>query len=497
MSPVDRALDPSVAMRAVFLVDGRPLCRLDPPVGLFLAPELVDLIEDLEPLVRETIATLTASAAVRGEALPRDRAAALLSGIVERWVTARPGAERWVEAARDGAGRLRLSPRTEGLDRMIAPDRVVIRIELTRGTARADVDIPLASAGPLAVVMDGLRGDYPSGLDLALADRGARAVVAALESIGGLVAAEAAGPIFVPEGHDAKGLTATHMGHAFLIVDGGSRRLLFDPVVHAWREEFVVQPLTARQLGPVDAIFFTHHHAGHMDAASLLMLPHRVPVYVPAATDQPLVPRCADYLRMLGFTDVREVAAGDVVSVGDVRVQALPFTGRGREVLGFGANVYVASLGLDRVLVHSDASPDTAGRSIVATGEAARLATTGGAIRTVYATWWQERAFLCALSPLALLAPDVSSDRWFETVAVRDCPMEFLVALVKACRARRLVTYAEGQHEAFLPERLRSGAADTAALLWRPRDEVCRSVMHRTGVETLEGRPFLQVRVGR
>ncbi len=495
MPPAEHTLDPAVSIDASVLVDGAPLDWIEPAVGLFLAPELVAVLERLGPLVRELASTVSMATAARGEAFPRDRATVLLASIVERWLAAQPGAGRWIEAARDARGRLRLSVMPEGMDGLVTPDRVTIRLRLSKGEARATVDLPLSSARGLAVIMDGLRGDYPPGVGLAMADRGVRAVLGALESIGGTLPREGTGEVFVPDGHDATVLTITHMGHAFLIMDGGSRRVLFDPVLHPWRDDFTVRPLSARQLGPVDAVFFTHHHADHLDLASLLMLPHRVPVYVPGGADQPLAPRCADYLRMLGFTDVREINAGDVAEVGDLRVQALTFTGEGREVVGFGANAYVAGLGRQRALIQADAGPDNTGRSIVSTGELARVVAAGGPIRTIFGRWWQDRAFLCTLSPLALVRPDVPSDRWLESVERCDCPADFLVGLIKACRARRFVAYAEGHQESFLPEHLVSGATATASLLWRPRAEVFRDIANRTGAETVAAQPFQQWRI--
>ena len=310
MSLSEQTLDPAVSIEATFLVDSIPLGWIEPSVGLFLAPELVGILEQLGPIVRDALQTMATAAAVKGQVFPREQATAHLQWLVESWLAARPESAQWVSASRDPAGRLRLKARSEGLDRFVAPDRVTIQLRFEKGGQRAQREIPLSSARALAVIMDVLRGDFPPGVDLALADRDVRGAIAALESIGGLIPRTAAGDLFVPEGHDAAVLTVTHMGHAFLIADGGSRRVLFDPVLHAWRHDYAVQPLTARQLGEVDAIFFTQHHLDHMDLASLLTLPHRVPVFVPGGTDQPLTPRCADYLRTLGFVDVRESTPG-------------------------------------------------------------------------------------------------------------------------------------------------------------------------------------------
>lgn len=496
MSLADLALDPMLSLEATVLVDRTPLQSVEPAVGLFLAPELVGVLERLGPLVTGAVGQALSAAAARGEAVARDHLTALLESVIGAWLKARPEAACWVDLSRDRDGRVRLTARPEGLDCFVAPERVTIHLSFERRGERVDAEIPLSSARALTVVMDLLRGDFPPGVDLALADRDVRGVIAALESLGGLVPHAAAGAPFAPEDHAATSLTVTHMGHAFLIVDGASRRILFDPLLPSWRDEFVARPLTPRQLGPVDAVFFTQHHVEHMELATLLRLPHRVPVYVPGVTDPVLTPRCADYLRTLGFADVREIHAGDTVQVGDLQVRALPFMGKGREVLGYGANVYVVSLGHQRVLVHADASPDTAGRSLVSTGELAREVAAGGVIRAVYGSWWRRRTLLCLLSPLALMRPDVASDRWLADIACADASVEFLLALVRTCRARRFLAYAEGGAASFLPPDVLAAERALRAFHGRRREDVFAEINRLTGAEALAARPYQQVSLG-
>ena len=495
MSLADLTLDPTVAVDATFLVDGRPLRWIEPAIALFLAPELVAVLEQLGTIVHDALQTVATDAAVRGQVFPREKAGALVQSLIEKHLAGHSDTWPYLEAARDTEGRLRLTPKPEGFEGFVATDRVVIELRFTRGAKSVSSSIPLSSARALAVIMDVLRGDYPPGLDLALADRDVRGVIAALESIGGLIPKADAGPLFVPDAHDATVLTATHMGHAFLIVDGGSRRVLFDPVLQEWRDQFEQQPLTARQLGPVDAIFFSHHHTDYMDLASLLLLPHRVPVFVPGGTDQPMMPHCADYLRMLGFTDVREMSAGDTAPVGVLEIKAFPYSGEGRDVLGFAANTFIAALGSQSILICSDSSPDNSGRSIMTNGEVARWVASRGPIRVIYGRWRQQRRFLCLLSPLALVRADIPSDRWLQDVECGDSSGEYLVNLVKTTRARKFITYAEGLEEDFLPPTLASGRSRADSLLWKSRSDVCLDITRRTAAETLAAKPYQQIRL--
>ena len=256
MSLADLTLDPTVALQAEFRVDGTSLRWIEPSVALFLAPELVAVLEHLGTIVHDALQTIATAAAVRGQVFPRERAGTLIQSLIEKFLAGRSDTWRWIEAAREADGRLRLTVKPEGFEGFVATNRVSIHLRFSKGDRKASVEIPLSSASALAVIMDVLRGDYPPGLDLALADRDVRGAIAALESIGGLIPKADAGPLFVPDTRDARVLNVTHMGHAFLIVDGGSRRVLFDPVLHEWRDEFEQQPLSARQLGTVDAIFF-------------------------------------------------------------------------------------------------------------------------------------------------------------------------------------------------------------------------------------------------
>jgi hypothetical protein len=147
------------------------------------------------------------------------------------------------------------------------------------------------------------------------------------------------------------------------------------------------------------------------------------------------------------------------------------------------------------VLVYSDASPNNTGHSIVSTGELARWVAAKGPIRAIYGTWWQQRAFLCTLSPLALLKPDVTSDRWLADVECCDCPPDFLINLVKTTRARKFIIYGEGNEEDFLPPTLASGQTRADSLFWKSRSDVCLEITRHTAAETMVARPYQQIRL--
>jgi L-ascorbate metabolism protein UlaG (beta-lactamase superfamily) len=122
----------------------------------------------------------------------------------------------------------------------------------------------------------------------------------------------------------------TFVGHNTVVVQSQRSRVIVDPLFFAATPDnpSTYQPLTPADIGSVDAVLVTHSHPDHFDPASLLRFPARTPVVVPRVERESLL--CVDMaLRLgeLGFTDVRQLAWGSSISIGDVEVNALPFYG--------------------------------------------------------------------------------------------------------------------------------------------------------------------------
>ena len=375
-------------------------------------------------------------------------------------------------------------------------------LRLTLADRREKRVLPIASVPRLALVMDWLRGDRPEGLEDALRDAEVIGVLHALDQLGALVPAPPGAPAGVTPAEaslkagpsDTVALTLTHMAHAFVIADYGGHRVLIDPVLHAAHSEQEVAPIAARDLGRVDAIFFTHHHLDHMLPATLLQLPHDTPVFVPAASGRPLKPRSAAFLALMGFRDVREIRPGETHEVGGgLVVHAVPFTGEGSGVLGFDACAYVVSTPAGQALFHADASPGNDGESILTSQALSSLVERQGPIDAVFGTWWQDRRFLIGLAPIVLLDDEVESSDWLREVEFCDCAPGFLEELVRTARARLFVTYAEGNEEGFLPTHLVSAATPVASFLWHPRSEVCSGIEVATGATTVAAAPWMRI----
>jgi hypothetical protein len=90
MSLADLTLDPTVNVEATFLVDEKPLRWIEPSVALFLAPELVAVLEKLGTIVHEALQTVATASAVRGQVFPRDRANTLIQSLIENFSPAAP-----------------------------------------------------------------------------------------------------------------------------------------------------------------------------------------------------------------------------------------------------------------------------------------------------------------------------------------------------------------------------------------------------------------------
>ena len=108
------------------------------------------------------------------------------------------------------------------------------------------------------------------------------------------------------------------LGHATLLIDLDDTRILTDPLLRQrvallyWRH-----PIPRAELDHhVDAVVISHMHQDHLDLPSLRGLGYDVPLLVPQ--------RAGPFLERRGFRDVTEMVPGDTVTIGKVRVRAVP-----------------------------------------------------------------------------------------------------------------------------------------------------------------------------
>ena len=113
-------------------------------------------------------------------------------------------------------------------------------------------------------------------------------------------------------------MRVTYIGHATLLVEIGSQRLLTDPNFDDTLGRFlprVTQPgIALTDLPSLDAILLTHAHADHLSFSTLNRLPRSVPLFAP--------PAVAAWLVRLGYKHASPLPADSQVRVGDVVIHA-------------------------------------------------------------------------------------------------------------------------------------------------------------------------------
>ena len=116
----------------------------------------------------------------------------------------------------------------------------------------------------------------------------------------------------------------TFIGHATLLIETGSTRVLTDPalrdrILHIRRQ---IPPPGLEELRDLDAILISHAHHDHLDVGSLRRLKADCPVIAPRG--------CRWTLWRAGLRDVVAVDVGDSVARGKLEVEVLAAAHEGR-----------------------------------------------------------------------------------------------------------------------------------------------------------------------
>lgn len=115
------------------------------------------------------------------------------------------------------------------------------------------------------------------------------------------------------------GTTITYFGHSTAAVEAAGTCVLTDPLLRGHLLGFLRRrpPLTALgAAGRPDAVLISHLHYDHLDMPSLRMLPVGTRLVAPVGS--------ASFLERRGFHEVVELEEGEDVSVGGLRVVAVP-----------------------------------------------------------------------------------------------------------------------------------------------------------------------------
>jgi L-ascorbate metabolism protein UlaG (beta-lactamase superfamily) len=113
-------------------------------------------------------------------------------------------------------------------------------------------------------------------------------------------------------------LAIDYLGHATLLVELDGIRFLTDPALRDRIGPLVrIGPsIEARATTRVDAVLVSHLHHDHLDLPSLDQIGPDVRVVAP--------PGAGAWLRARGVVDVTELGHGEAVSIGGVRIRAVP-----------------------------------------------------------------------------------------------------------------------------------------------------------------------------
>jgi L-ascorbate metabolism protein UlaG (beta-lactamase superfamily) len=269
----------------------------------------------------------------------------------------------------------------------------------------------------------------------------ARALWTALVEAGAMTAASPLEPRSLPE--------LTMIGHATVALREGSTRLLFDPFFVPSAAASSYRPLCAAELDP-DAVFVTHSHPDHYDFGSLLQLGADTPIHVPAVERESLLSLdMAGRLRALGFRQVHELRADDVVEIGPWRVEAQMMLGEqpgDGEVLHPECRnvglVYVASTSRRRVALLADAGADRLGSCVEL---AQRLRARLGPIDALLSGFrgWTLRPAQLLDSSVARYLLFVPRDQWSRRYRIMN-DADDVVAIAQAWGAPVVIPYANG-----------------------------------------------------
>jgi L-ascorbate metabolism protein UlaG (beta-lactamase superfamily) len=108
----------------------------------------------------------------------------------------------------------------------------------------------------------------------------------------------------------------TYLGHATLLIELGSARVLTDPLLrsgfaHVRRQ---APPVDVATLGRPDAVLVSHVHHDHLDLPSLRRLGRVAPLVVPRGA--------GSFLRSRGFDQVAELSPGEELRTGGTVITA-------------------------------------------------------------------------------------------------------------------------------------------------------------------------------
>jgi L-ascorbate metabolism protein UlaG (beta-lactamase superfamily) len=158
------------------------------------------------------------------------------------------------------------------------------------------------------------------------------------------------------EPYTGNGVRWRYFGHACILIESGSRSILFDPVV-SYTYESGVSRYTYEDLPPsIDYIVITHNHQDHILFETLLQLRHRtrnivVPRNGVGALQDPSVRLM---LEAVGFRNVIELSELQELEFEGGRILGLPFLGEHSDLMVATKLMYLVQIGRHLLLFAAD-----------------------------------------------------------------------------------------------------------------------------------------------
>ncbi len=459
------------------------ISKVQPDIALYLPAALLETMQRLTSELQGQVSHLAMDTHIYKKNWDAIKVTEFLESQIQRRIQNDTATAFWIEA-QGQPGNLQLTPNLKNIDTS-TPKYKNINIHFQIQEKTHTLEVPLAEAANLVSRL--CKGNYstpeaetsPSYLQL----------IEFLKNHQGLLATPE--NKFLPPVDLMHRPVITSMGHAFLILDYKQKRYLFDPWLFQKRANSSKPQVAMGDLGSIDGVFITHHHPDHFDIGTLLQLSPATPIYLPKEQDQWHEPKCAKFLRDIGFKNVNELVSGKILDLeNNLSIHSLPFYGEGRNILKFAAQCLMIQTPDYKALLHADAAPDSTGQSMLNDGTLAEFVKVHGSIDDIFATWWQLKVFLFQLDPLALFTEGVSSKDWLTVNELCDCPTEFLTELIHTTKAKRMVFYAENGSENFLPPEKRSSFLSTVSYFWRSQQQVIQEIQKLTKAEVINIKPW-------